>query len=1399
VQWTLSGASCSGASCGTVTSESGGSALYNAPVALTSQIQVMLTAQVPGTSSSKVATITVNPAPKINGALTPGTVGVAYSDTLTTSGGTGTLTLSMTAGSLPAGLSFNAATGVISGTPTAEGSYSIVLSVTDQSDVPDTVTSQKTLLVATVTTGALTISGLPPSGTVNTAYSSTLTASGGTAPYTWSVSAGALPPGIALGTASGILSGTPTTQGSYTFTVSAVDVNGIRGIATYTVNISAAGSTLSLTTGTLPNGTVGTPYSATIGVTGGTSPYSCAITSGTLPAGLALGASCLVSGTPTTAGTVTVMVKATDSSNPVQSTTGSETITISPTGVTLTSGTLPNGTVGTPYSATIGVSGGTSPYTCAIVSGTLPSGLSLAANCAVTGTPTTAGTTTVTVRATDSSSTPESTTGPETITIVPIAMSLTSGTLPNGTVGIPYSATVGVTGGTSPYSCTITSGTLPAGLALGASCLVSGTPTTAGTTTVTVKATDSSSPANSVTGPETITIVAAALTLTTGTLPAGTVGTPYSETIGVTGGTAPYSCTITANELPAGLALGANCLVSGTPTTAGTTMVTVKATDSSSPQNSVTGPEAITINPSPTLVITSPPSGTVNVPYTGSVGVSGGTGPYTCSLASGSNVPAGLTLNSNCSITGTPTTPGTITATVQGTDSSKPPNTSTGPITITINPNTTLTLSSPPAATVGTPYTGTIGVSGGTSPYSCTITSGTLPANLVLGAHCMITGTPITAGTTTVTVNATDSSTLSTTGPVTITVNPAPPLTLNGSLPNAILNQPYEQTLTAKGGIMPYTYAITAGSLPPGITMSSAGVISGTPTAVGASSFTVTATDSETPSKTASLPLVLLVVYPTTTNDSELDGPYAFLFQGYDDSVAGVLAYQTATAGSFVANGTGVLTSGELDANHQSSAPTGTTVSTQSFLGTYTIGTDNRGFMTVTTLNTNGTVGSTTTYAISVHKPISPATISSSGSLIEYDNNQLAGTRGSGTFLQQTATAIASGLTGSYAFGVSGDTPCLPACTVNIASGPVASVGQFTTNGTGAISAGEGDTNIASTNLPQLALSGTYSAADGAGRVQLTMATSGTLSSVYPQDYAVYIVNATQAFVVSTDKHSAYILLAGSIAAQTSNSFTMASLTGPYLGYENAQTNPGLVGATLQNVANLSTATIFRGTASSGTCTVTNVDEGGTVGLVNGLTGLGSGVPILNALLGTYQSLGNGSCTVVANGRAVIDYPAPDTLLSITLGLLGLGDNAPPPRVAYLTSTNTGYFLETGYAGLGQIVQQVGSPYTAATLTGTFTYGTTPAASAASLNASGFFTANGAGQATTTLDENVGVGTINILDLGVSGTFNYTLTDAAAGRFLLGTTTVVYAVSPTRFVLVDESPFTVSPSIALIY
>ncbi len=283
--------------------------------------------------------------------------------------------------------------------------------------------------------------------------------------------------------------------------------------------------------------------------------------------------------------------------------------------------------------------------------------------------------------------------------------------------------------------------------------------------------------------------------------------------------------------------------------------------------------------------------------------------------------------------------------------------------------------------------------------------------------------------------------------------------------------------------------------------------------------------------------------------------------RGYDDVLLGVLAYQTDTVGDFTADGTGVVSAGELDANHQGSVAAGNTIASNDFLGTYTIGSDLRGSLTITTLKADGTTGGTSTYAIALKAPVSPATTSARADMIEFDDDEVQGTKGSGTILAQTPAAFTVPLSGGYVFGLSGDTPCLPSCTLGIIAGPVASVGQFMANGAGAISSGSSDANIASTNFADQSLSGTYGSADGNGRLALTMTTSG-LPGPYPTDFAMYVVDSDHAFVLSTDKHSAYILVAGSVEKQAQSSFSNASMSGAFVGYENAAANPGLLGTT---------------------------------------------------------------------------------------------------------------------------------------------------------------------------------------------------------------------------------------------
>ena len=245
------------------------------------------------------APITLSPTSLPNGA-----VGTAYSQTISASGGTGGYSYSVSSGTLPAGLSLNSSSGVLSGTPTTATGYSFTITATDSSGATGSRAYSVTINAAiTLSPTAL------HNGTVGSAYSQTITASGGSGGYSYAVGSGTLPAGLSLNSSTGVLSGTPTTAASSSFTITATDSSGATGSCAYSVTINV---TITLSPTSLPAGTVGTAYNQTITASGGGSPYTYATTSGTLPTGLTLSSGGVLSGTPSAAGTYSFTITATD-------------------------------------------------------------------------------------------------------------------------------------------------------------------------------------------------------------------------------------------------------------------------------------------------------------------------------------------------------------------------------------------------------------------------------------------------------------------------------------------------------------------------------------------------------------------------------------------------------------------------------------------------------------------------------------------------------------------------------------------------------------------------------------------------------------------------------------------------------------------------------------------------------------------------------------------------------------------------------------------------------------------------------------------------------------------------------------------------------------------------------
>jgi len=347
--------------------------------------------------------------------LPNGQANAAWSGTLTASGGTTPYTWSLASGSsLPSWLNLNASSGLLNGTPSAAGTVSFTLKVTDSSSTPQTATKSYSFSIAAAgpTPVSITTASLP-NGQVGTAWSATLTASGGTTPYTWAASGSSLPSWLTLNASTGQLNGTPSAAGIVSFTLKVTDSSSTPQTASksYSFSIAAAGPTpVSITTASLPNGQVGTAWSATLAASGGTTPYTWSLASGSsLPSWLTLNASTgQLSGTPSATGTVSFTLKVTDSSSTPQTATKPFSFTIAaggPVPLQLLTTSLANGQVSMPYSALLTATGGVTPYSWSVGSGALPTGLTLgASNGQISGTPTTSASFPFTIQVKDSSS-----------------------------------------------------------------------------------------------------------------------------------------------------------------------------------------------------------------------------------------------------------------------------------------------------------------------------------------------------------------------------------------------------------------------------------------------------------------------------------------------------------------------------------------------------------------------------------------------------------------------------------------------------------------------------------------------------------------------------------------------------------------------------------------------------------------------------------------------------------------------------------------------------------------------------------------------------------------------------------------------------------------------------------
>jgi hypothetical protein len=612
-------------------------------------------------------TLTEDVAPAITSANTATSiVGAPFSATVTTTGYPAPAITET--GALPKGLTFTDngnGTATLAGTAASGsgGSYPITITATSTSGTATQVFTLTNAEAPTITSASTTSFSTGVAGTY------TVTTTGYPAPSL--TESGALPAGLTFtdnGNGTATVAGTPATgtAGSYPVTISATNASGSTATLALAITVASSAAPV-ITSGATAYFTLNSGGAFAVSTTGAPTP---AITEvGALPAGLTFvdlgNGSALLSGTPTATGTTTLTVTAANGITP--NATQSLTVIVGQ-GPAITSAASATATVGTAFTFTVTTTGYPAPSLGE--SGALPAGLIFTDNgngtATISGTPTAAGASTLSLIATNATGTVTQTYG-LTVTAAPVAPKFTSAGSATGVVGTAFSFTVTTTG--SPTAAITETGTLPTGVLFtnkgDGTATITGTPTTAGTSTLTLTAKNASGTATA-----TLSIVIGTATkFTSSASTSDTVGKALNFTVTTTG--SPTATLAETGALPAGLTFKANtngtATISGTPTTAGTSTLTLTATNAN---GSVTQAFTITIGTPPKFTSSSLVTPTVGRASTFTVTT---TGSPTATLAETGALPKGLTFKANtngtATISGTPTTFSFSVVTITATNS----------------------------------------------------------------------------------------------------------------------------------------------------------------------------------------------------------------------------------------------------------------------------------------------------------------------------------------------------------------------------------------------------------------------------------------------------------------------------------------------------------------------------------------------------------------------------------------------------------------------------------------------------------------------------------------------------------------------------------------------------------
>jgi hypothetical protein len=753
-------------------------------------------------------------------------------------------------------------------------------------------------------------------------FSLTLQVTGNLTPVTWSITSGQLPAGLALDSASGVISGIPTTN-SGNVIIQAADSK-VSASKTFYFSVF---SKLFINPVTPPAAHLSAPYSLPLSGQGSSAVASWSIAGGQVPPGLTLATdqfdtNAHIIGTPTRAGTYSFTVQATDYTLP-QTATLDLSISVD-THLTITKSKLKDGEKGVLYSDSFIAVNGTPPFHWSL-SAPLLAGLTLdSATGAVAGSPIEFGGTAYTVSVTDSSAIVQSDSAQTILDVVQALQIL--GTLPNAFIGQPYFNSLTVIGGFEPYAFSFTSGTLPPGLVFNGGSIV-GTPTQLGTSSFVMQVSDSGSPPAIVTQSVTLAVTPTPLNIFGVPLSPAPVNVVYHSQIPASGGTPPYSLVVTSGHLPPGLSLDSSTgYIDGTPSQVGNYSFQIKGTDTSSPPQSATTNDFILIqqrlgrNDSIATATPIGNSANINVPVTYSISpyidpinaaaanpdtdffklvAAGGSvihvetfanrsfganpldsvielldengnrfqtcqGPSYSSACLNDNIDV-TTVDSavDLKVAGAANTQKTIYAHVfDWRGDARPDMQYFLNVSGVIEPLKISPTNLGPGATRGVNYQQQFAASGGTGNVGWTLDGGSLPLGWNISSAGMLSGIATADGFYTFVIKATDSGNPTQTARVQFTLQIAEPLTITSpsTFPSACVNQPYSFTATTTGGISPIFFGFISDHWVAINLNTSTGTFSGTTNVTGTFTGQFGASDSAQPASSQGQVVTLNVV-----------------------------------------------------------------------------------------------------------------------------------------------------------------------------------------------------------------------------------------------------------------------------------------------------------------------------------------------------------------------------------------------------------------------------------------------------------------------------------------------------------------------------------------------------------